>query len=114
MDITKTRDQLVDRALEKLGVVGSGQSAEAEDQARVDSVVDATLGDLAARRIIYVANEDAIPVEWFEWLADLLADNVAEDFGRVRDATKRLYAESMLRNLVAGMPTYEPLKVEYL
>jgi hypothetical protein len=113
MDITKDRDALVERALQKLGVVGSGQSADAEDAALVDGVVDAVLGDLAARKVYCVGNEDEIEVAGFEWLAMLLANAVAEDFGRTMDPGKQAYAESRLRALVAGEATYEPQTTDY-
>lgn len=113
MDITKTRAELVVRALRKLLVVGSGQSPEDEDVALVDGVVDSTLADLASRGVVYVANEDEIDVAVFEWIADCLSDNVAADFGKARNPAMVEYAEGRLRVITSTRPTYEVLKSEY-
>lgn len=113
MDITKTRAELVIRALRKLLVVGSGQSPEDEDVELVDGVVDATLADLAARRVVYVANEDEIDVAVFEPLADILADNVAADFGKAKNPAMVDLAEMKLKAITATEPTYETLRNDY-
>lgn len=113
MDITKTRAELVTRALRKLLVVGSGQSPEDEDTELVDEVVDATLADLASRRVVYIANEDAIDVAVFEWVADILSDNVAQDFGKSRNPAMVEYAEAKLKAITATTPTREVLAVDY-
>ena len=113
MDITKTRAELVTRALRKLLVVGSGQSPEDEDTELVDEVVDAVLADLAARSVFYVANEGAIDVAGFEWIADCLADAVAPDFGKSRNPAMVEYAEAKLKAIKATSPTREVLAVDY-
>lgn len=113
MATTKTRDQYVDRILQKLGVVGAGQSADAEDQELVDGTVDATFADLSARNVYLVQDDDAIPVEAFEWLADCGADNVAVDFGRQRDPQKMLYVESRLKKISAVPPSYLTAQNDY-
>lgn len=113
MDITKTRAELVIRALRKLLVVGSGQSPEDEDVALVDEVVDSTLADLATRRVVYIANENEIDVAVFEWVADVLADNVAADFGKARNPAMVEYAEAKLKAIGATTPTREVLAVDY-
>lgn len=110
---TKTRAQLVERALQKLLVVGAGQSAEAEDAAATDAVVDAVLADLSARAVYTVTDEAEIDVAAFEWLADILADTVAPDFGAARSAERVMRAEAMLRKLGAMVATYEPLRATY-
>ena len=113
MDITKTRAELVTRALRKLLVVGSGQVPEDEDTELVDGVVDTTLADLAARSVVYIANEEAIDVAVFEWVADCLTDNVAEDFGKSRNPAKVEYAEAKLKAVLAASPTYETQRNDY-
>ena len=110
---TKTRDQLVDRALQKLMIVGSGQSPDAEDQELVDGIVDATLGDLQERNVVLIEDDEAIPASVFEWVADCLADNAAADFGKPRDPQKVMYAENRLKKISSIPQTYEPLRSEY-
>jgi hypothetical protein len=109
----KTRAQLAARALEKLLVVGSGQSADSEDIEKVDDAIDAVLADLEARNIASVSDLSQIDLAPFEWLAMILADSVATDFGQEQNPQKRAYAESMLRRIGAPSPTYETMVGEY-
>ena len=113
MATTKTRDELVDRALQKLMVVGAGQSPDAEDQELVDSVVDSTIFDLQQRNIVVINDDNAIPVEVFEWVADILADGSAGFFGKPRNPQLVLYAEQRLNKITAASPSYLPAQNEY-
>lgn len=111
--LTKTRTELVNRAAKKLQIVASGQSLESEDFDSIDDVVDSTLADLSARHVITIGDDEEIPIEVFEFLADCLAYMVAPDFGIPRDEQKRLIAEDALKTAVATRPTYEVMVGEY-
>lgn len=113
MALTKTRIQLVNRVATKLMIVGSGQSLPAEDFNVIDDIVDSVLADLNARTIIYVDDSDAVDIAAFEWIADVLADTAAPDFGIPRDPNKVAIAEMRLQEINAGRPTYEPMVAEY-
>lgn len=110
---TKTRDQLVDRALQKLMIVGSGQAPQAEDQELVDGFVDTTIDDLSARDIIVIQDDDAIEFSMFEWLADCLSQNAASSFGKPRDPNLTEYAEAKLKRIRFVDPTYQVLTSEH-
>lgn len=98
--MTKTRDQLVARSLEKLRVVGSGQTASAEDTALVDAVVDPVMSSLATRQVFSWGDPDELPDEAFEHLADCVAHAAAPDFGKMHgDRAARLGFEADLRAL---------------
>jgi hypothetical protein len=112
-EATKTRGQLVTRALVKLTVIGSGQSPDSEDTATVDDAVDGVLADLSARGVIDVPDDDAIPTEWFEDLATLLAQAVANDFGKEADPVKVQRAEMALIKKTVPGPTYQTQRGEY-
>lgn len=109
----KTRANLADRALRKLLVVGSGQPVDSEDRETADNAIDSVLADLSVRNIYSVADEDDIDEAAFEWLALILSDTIAPDFGMPMDPNKRAYAENMLRRLNASGPSYEVMKAEY-
>jgi hypothetical protein len=111
--MAKTRANLATRALQKLLVVGSGQLADSEDVETADGAIDAVLADLAGRNVYSVADETDIEVSAFEWLALILADTIAPDFGQPMDPNKRAYAENMLRRLTVANPTYEVHKMQY-
>jgi hypothetical protein len=110
---TKTRAQLGTRALQKLGIYGAGQSPEDEDAEHADSVIDAVLADLAAREVVLITDEDAIPVEYFEWVADIVADALAQDYYKGRNPDVVMFAERMLHKITNAQQTYEVLRVEY-
>lgn len=97
--MTKTRAELINRALQELRVVASGQPAAAEDAAFVDTEIDAVMADLAARAIYYWGDDNEIPDEAFSHLGVLVAMASAGAFGQSPDETRRLLAEQRLRNL---------------
>lgn len=97
--MTKSRQELVERALRKLGVVAAGQTPAAEDAAIVDDEIVPVLSDLAKREVYAFGDPDAIEDEAFVHLASILANSVAADFGKPEDEQGRLYAEQRLRHL---------------
>lgn len=118
MSTTKTRRDLVLRTLDVLGISAVGQAPAAEDYAAVDAQVDAVLGTLAGLDVVYVADPDEIPNEFFNPLADVLAFAVCLDFG-VGDAekaamqAKEAQARSDLRFMNRGRPTGQRMTAEY-
>jgi hypothetical protein len=110
---SKTRDDLIARALMKLTVVGSGQSPDAEDAASIDAAIDGILSDLAARDVVDVPDDDAIPSEWFEDLAEIVAQSCARDFGRPKDQGEIERAERALMKKGTPGPTYQRQTTEY-
>jgi hypothetical protein len=113
VDATKTRDELIARALVKLHVIGSGQSPDAEEAASVDEAIDGILGDLAAREVVEVPDDDAIPSEWFEDIAEIVAQTCAQDFGKAKDRDAIALAERSLVKKGTPGPTYQRQTTEY-
>jgi hypothetical protein len=111
--MAKSRTNLVNRALEKLLVVGAGQTADSEDVEKVDAIVTSVLEALSADQIYTVADEDDIEESAFEWIAEVLAVASASDFGQAPDFARREYAEKRLVRLTASRPSKEPLAVDY-
>jgi hypothetical protein len=111
--MAKTRVNLVNRALEKLLVVGAGQTADSEDVEKVNDAVTAVLEGLSDDQIFTVADEDDIQESAFEWIAEVLAMAVAPDFGQPADIQRREYAEKRLMRLTASRPSKEPTVVDY-
>lgn len=112
----KSRRDLVDRALEVLGVLAAGQVAANEDLARVDGYVDTTIADLTARDVVYVPDTQEFEAGIFDDLAKVLANNAREAFGLADDprlAATGMAAENSLRIKSAQGPTYQPLKTVY-
>jgi len=112
----KTRRDLVDEALGVLGVVGSGQSPEVEDVAKVDGKINATIDDLRARDVIYIPDYDEIDTEIFLDLATCVAGKCMADFGLANDpriTAMAVVAENSLSIKSAQGPTYTRLRTEY-
>jgi hypothetical protein len=106
-DAYKTRNQLVSRALEILGVVASGQAPAPEDTAKIDNLVDPLIARLAEREIAYVADVNEMDLALFEDVAVMLAG--AAKFGRVPDTSA---AESSLREITWRNYTQQNLKTD--
>lgn len=111
--MTRTREQLVARALNRLGVVGSGQAPQAEDAKVVNDAVEPVLADLATRDIWQWGDPDALDDDAFEHLAKLLANAVARNFGAQEDEQQRMLAESRLRELKPIFLSGQPQQTEY-
>lgn len=112
---TRTQSDLVAKILEKLNVVPEGQAPEVEDTARVMRNLPSLLTELAAREIVYVADIENIPDEWFLSLAKICAYELRNEFGVTGDFEKALMNANMegianIKVMTRGRPTYEPLK----
>lgn len=110
--MSKTRNQLANRALAKLLADNHGSPA-AEDTETVDAVIDAMSETLSSQHIYTIPDLEEIDEDAFEWLAEYLAYLVSPDFGQPRDETKRQLAEFMLKQVTASLPTYERMTAEY-
>ena len=78
---TRSRAQLVDRALNVLGVVPAGQTPDTEDRALVDTFVEPVLARLDGKGVTSIPDADAIPAAQFLDVAVILADAAKGDFG---------------------------------
>lgn len=116
---TRTRTDLINEALDNLGVLTPGQDPAPEDSDKVDDKLDALLANLAAREIVYVANVEAIPNEWFTALADYVAFGCMAAFGVTGEEAANLkllkdQAELDLKAMNRGKATYETLRAVYV
>jgi hypothetical protein len=109
----KTREDLIRRALDKLGVIGAGQNPAQEDVKLLDGAIVPMLSDLAARSVYGFGDPDQIEDAPFEHLATLLANATARDFGKAEDETTRQMAEARLRAIRDPMLTYQTQTVDY-
>lgn len=119
MTTTKTRTDLIAEVLENLGVSTPGQDDAPEDSAKVDGKIDSILANLMGREIVYVADTDAIPNEWFGALADCVAFGCMSAFGVTGEEAANLkllkdQAELDLKAINRGRATYEPLRTVYV
>jgi len=111
--MTKTREDLIARALKKLGAVGAGQSPAPEDTQEVDGSIEPILSDLAQRNVYVWGDPDQVEDEAFEHLAEILANANARIFGKEPDENVRLLAERRLRNLNLAVLSGQPQTTEY-
>jgi len=113
MDTTKTRTELIREAAERLKIVGTGQSLEAEYSERLDLNVDPLFMQLAADGICEVVNDNFIPAEWFDALVGLLANMCAALGGSGFDPRLKEYYEIQLKRLTSSRPSYNVQEAEY-
>jgi hypothetical protein len=116
MATTKSRTDLIERALRNLGALPQGTVPNAEESQSMDDLIEPVLASLSERNIVYVPDPDQIPEQWFEALGHCLAWAAASEFGAASDvalAAKCQKAELDLRIMQAQPPTYETLKTEF-
>lgn len=111
--MSKTKLELINRALVELGVIGAGQTAAAEDVALVDGDIDPVMSDLATRNIWVWGDPDEYDDDAFIHLAKILAFSVARAFGATPDENTRLNAETRLRLLDRPVLSGQNQSVEY-
>ena len=97
-----TPDDLIRPALQKLGVVSAGQPIAAEDSAVVRDSIPGKLEELNQRGLGYYEYE--FGQQYVEWLAILVAQGVALEFGASIDANSIALAEQRLRQM---QPIYD-------
>lgn len=113
MDITKTRSQVIHEAADKLSIVGTGQPLEDEYRDKLDGNLDPILSQLSRDDICHVGNDEAIPAEWFDPIAGLLANVCGPLGGRQYDPRIKEFYEMQLRRLTATSPSYEIAGADY-
>ena len=119
----RTRRQLIDQALDNLGVLVPGQSPGDEVVARVDGIIDPGLATLAATRDYYVADagSDDPPVggefddAGFLPLAAWMAFQAAPAFNLAGDPSLKVLADEalvILRTIGRPPPTRQVLTTD--
>jgi hypothetical protein len=124
----RTSSDLVLGVLGKLGILSPGQSVSPEDFATISNNLDSLFRKLGALEIVYVADPNNIPGEWFMDLILIVTGEVAEDFGATDAELDRMInrglggsgavpvgagaAAQSLKVMLRGRPTGEPLRTE--
>lgn len=114
VDITKTRDQLIERAADNLGLRQPGEALSSEDYDTLDNLVDPLISQLAGEGIAYIDNDEEIDVSLFMPLASLLANQAGPSFGSPINDQALARDQATLRRIVATQPTYAPFKGDYI
>jgi hypothetical protein len=126
MTTTWTRRELIDAALENLGVLVQGQTISDEMVAKVDIVLDPAMAELRVLEIVDVTapsilgtssppTNGAFPIEFVLSLSDYLAWMAAPSFNLAGDPSLKVLsdqAEDMLRRLVRPSRTRRMLRVD--
>jgi hypothetical protein len=111
--MSKSRQELIERALQELGVVSAGQTAAAEDAALVEAEIDPVMSDLATRNVWQWGDPDEFEEDAFIHLAKLIGNSLARAYGVQPDEAKRLYCEGRLRLLSTVVLSGQPQRAEY-
>lgn len=123
----RTSSDLVLRVLSNLRILSAGQPVDTEDFQTVSTQLDSIFRKLAGLEIVFVADPNNIPGSWFFDLADIVAGELAAQFGIIGDEFVGLVnkglggqggveigagaAAKSLKIMSRGKPTYEPLRI---
>jgi hypothetical protein len=110
---TCTRNELVAQAAAKVGILGVGQALSDEDFELIDDYVDKLFDQLAEDEIWTVADEEEIPASLCPYLATLLANLCAAEYGSAFSGQVKMEHEAILRRLVRQKETFEIQQVDY-
>ena len=113
--MSKTRIELVYRALKNLGALPQGMTPNTEEYNAVNDLVDCVVEDLIARNIAFIEDVDAIEEKFFMPLGHVLAGACLPEFGLVDDAAlvaKAQKAEMDLKTISSYGPTYAAIEMQ--
>ena len=116
----RTSSDLVLETLANLGVLAAGQTVAPEDFAYIETRLDSIFRKLGALEIVYVADPNNIPGEFFLDLASIVAGECAQKFGAGPEFVQLGLgvppgagaAAQSLKIMTRGRPTGEALRVE--
>lgn len=110
-----TEDQIVQRALDILTGIGSGQTPNPEDFAKVKAQFNAALSYINEHRFVYYADAQSVPDGSIEPVAVVLAASrdLREHFNADIGDDDRAAAMADLRRMTASEPSYQTLKAMY-
>ncbi len=117
--MTKTRTQLVHRALRNLGVLAQGQTPSDEDYDSVNDLMDPLFAELASREIVTVPDPEHIDDDVFLALGHCLAGAARSEFGVLGTGESQEIAalaekaERDLKVISSRGPTYKVSSIDY-
>jgi len=116
--MSRTLEDLANRALSILNEVGAGQPGAAEDLDVARRELPGVLASLFERDVTAFEVFEPVPDAMFTPIAICLANAIADDFGAddatvSRIAARTEAAERELRLMKRGRPTYRPQCSEY-
>jgi hypothetical protein len=91
-----TSVQTIKEVLRELSVLDATDAVSAEDSARVSDLLVPVALDLSTRRIVAIADTNAVPDLYFRGFIEVLAQHAAARFGKERDDAKLAAAEARL------------------
>lgn len=125
----RTSNDLVIEVLSNLGVFSVGQAVAPEDFEYVNSRLDSIFRKLGALEVVYVADSNNIPGEWFTDIGNIVTGEVASKFGATGQALVDLVNSGLggkagvplgagssavaLKIMLRGRPTGEPQRAQY-
>jgi hypothetical protein len=112
--MSKTRADLVHRALKNLGVLPQGQTPSAEEYNSVNALIDPMTEELIGRDIVFIESPEAIEDRYFLALGHVLAGQAAAEFGMQNDqaiAARMVKGEHDLEKIASTRPTYQTLEI---
>jgi hypothetical protein len=121
----RTQTDLVYAVLGNLGALAIGQIPNVEDVASINNSIDPILRELAGLDICYIADSNAIPGALLSPLADIIAGEVANGWGKTGDDFAQLIQRGLgvppgsgsaamaIKQIMRGRPTFEPLRAQY-
>ena len=107
---------LSDLKTEAFGILTGEDAFNSPAPEELDAIavyVEPLLSQLSKDNIVYIADSDDIPDEYFLPIARLLANVAGPRFGSAMNEQAKQIDEAALRRLTAGSPTYETLRAEY-
>ena len=110
--MTRRTDDIATAALRRIGILDARETPSADDGALVESRFAELVGELRRKGLV-VWQDDAIPVDVFGPLADMLTARIRPEFGMPYAEAEERKAERDLRVVLARPASGEPVTTEF-
>lgn len=111
--MTKSKNDLVNRALTLLQKIGEGETPSEGDTALVEANVQPVVDQLAGENVLIVGSVDEIDDSIFLPLARILANESAPDFSQAYSDEIRATAIMQINRVMAVKVHAQPLATDY-
>ena len=105
--------QFAAKVLRKLGRIDQDETVHSTDQQLVDDMYASVYEEMRARHLVDWGSSDAVPTWALSHMTDIVANRVANNYGRPRNIDEEEVAIQKLSKHLSVDYDYEPVEADY-
>lgn len=108
-----TKAELRNKVLQKLGIIGAGETPSSDDQTLVEEAYDSAYVYLRSLHLVSWGSSDDIPTYAVNPVRNYVASQVANEYGKNRNVEEERQSIIELASVLANDTDGEPTEAEY-